>query len=66
MSWTELNDTLAITQFYPGLSINPTNANIAFAGAQDNGTQRYGGIINWSYVTCGDGGFTAIDAAIPG
>ena len=66
VSWTELNDTLSITQFYPGLSINPTNASIAFAGAQDNGTQRYGGITNWSYVTCGDGGFTAIDAALPG
>jgi uncharacterized protein (TIGR03437 family) len=66
VSWTELNDNLAITQFYPGLSIHPSNASIAFAGAQDNGTQRYGGITNWSYVTCGDGGFTAIDAALPG
>jgi uncharacterized protein (TIGR03437 family) len=65
VSWTELNDTLAITQFYPGLSINPTNASIAFAGAQDNGTQRYGGSASWDYVTCGDGGFTAIDGALP-
>jgi len=65
VSWTELNDTLAITQFYPGLSINPANAGIAFGGAQDNGTQRYGGSASWDYVTCGDGGFTAIDAALP-
>jgi uncharacterized protein (TIGR03437 family) len=65
VSWTELNDTLAITQFYPGLSIHPANAGIAFGGAQDNGTQRYGGSASWDYVTCGDGGFTAIDGALP-
>ena len=65
VSWTELNDTLAITQFYPGLSIHPANAGIAFGGAQDNGTQRYGGGPSWDGVTCGDGGFTAIDLAIP-
>ena len=65
VSWTELNDTLAITQFYPGLSIHPANAGIAFGGAQDNGTQRYGGSSSWDYVTCGDGGFSAIDGALP-
>src|SRR5437588_3183334 len=65
VNWTELNDTLAITQFYPGISIHPSNANISFGGAQDNGTQRYLGAVSWNDVTCGDGGFTAIDAAIP-
>ncbi len=65
VNWTELNDTLAITQFYPGVSIHPSNANISFGGAQDNGTQRYLGAVSWNDVTCGDGGFTGIDAAIP-
>jgi uncharacterized protein (TIGR03437 family) len=65
VNWIELNDTLSITQFYPGLSIHPSNANIAFAGAQDNGTQRFGGTVSWNNVTCGDGGFTAVDPAIP-
>ena len=65
VSWTELNDTLAITQFYPGLSIHPDNPNTSFGGAQDNGTQRYGGTASWSNVTCGDGGFTAIDSSVP-
>jgi uncharacterized protein (TIGR03437 family) len=65
VNWTELNDTLSITQFYPGLSIHPANANISYGGAQDNGTQRFGGTASWNNVTCGDGGFTAIDAAIP-
>jgi uncharacterized protein (TIGR03437 family) len=65
VSWTQLNNTLAITQFYPGVSIHPANANIGFGGAQDNGTQRYDGSPNWTNVTCGDGGFTTIDAALP-
>jgi uncharacterized protein (TIGR03437 family) len=65
VNWTELNDTLSITQFYPGLSIHPANSNISYAGAQDNGTQRFDGVSSWTNVTCGDGGFTAIDSAIP-
>ncbi len=64
-NWTELNDTLSITQFYPGLSIHPSNSNISYGGAQDNGTQQFGGTASWNNVTCGDGGFTAIDTAIP-
>jgi len=56
-----LNNTLAITQFYPGLSINPTNSNIAIGGTQDNGTDMYSGLLSWAQVTCGDGGYTAID-----
>ncbi|HEV2688375.1 MAG TPA: hypothetical protein VGV35_07465, partial [Bryobacteraceae bacterium] len=65
VNWTELNDTLAITQFYPGISINPSDPTIGFGGAQDNGTQRYGGATSWNNVTCGDGGSTAIDPTIP-
>jgi uncharacterized protein (TIGR03437 family) len=65
VNWAELNDTLSITQFYPGLSIHPSNPNISMGGAQDNGTQRYGGSLSWNNVTGGDGGFTAFDAAIP-
>ena len=65
VNWTELNDTLSITQFYPGLSIHPANANVSYGGAQDNGTQRFGGAASWNNVTCGDGGYTAIDAAVP-
>jgi len=61
INWTELNSTLAITQFYPGLSISPSDPQVTIAGAQDNGTQRFGGSESWNNVTCGDGGFTAID-----
>ncbi len=60
LAWTNLNATLAITQFYPGLSISVSNANLALDGTQDNGTQLYSGS-SWSTVTCGDGAWTAID-----
>ncbi|HYL76814.1 MAG TPA: hypothetical protein VEU96_21540 [Bryobacteraceae bacterium] len=65
VNWTELNDTLGITQFYPGISVHPSDSNIGFGGAQDNGTQRYGGAASWNNVTCGDGGSTAIDFTLP-
>jgi len=65
VNWTELNDTLAITQIYPGMSIHPSSATRALIGAQDNRTQLYTGAANWKSVTCGDGGYTAFDPAVP-
>ncbi len=64
-NWTNLNSTLAITQFYPGLSIHPTDSTISFGGTQDTATQKYSGNIAWDRVTCGDGAWTAIDTASP-
>ena len=66
VNWSTLNNTLAITQFYPGMTIDPGNPLRAVGGAQDNGTQRFGGDRNWSTVTCGDGGYAAIDPSLPG
>ncbi len=60
-TWTSLNQTLSLTQFYPGIAIHPTNVNIAFGGTQDNSTQRYTGAANWEEVNCGDGAMNAID-----
>lgn len=65
VNWTDLNGPLAITQFYPGLSIHPTNSNIALGGTQDNGTENYVGSLGWDEITCGDGGWTAIDPITP-
>ncbi len=50
-----------MTQFYPSLSIHPGDLTFGFAGAQDNGTQRYSGSLAWTTVTCGDGGWTIVD-----
>ncbi len=64
-NWADLNEGMATTLYYPYPSIHPTDINIAFAGAQDNGTQRYSGTTAWQEVTCGDGGSTAINVQNP-
>ena len=65
-SWADLNNTLSLTQFYPGNSIHPSNPQIGFAGAQDNGMQMFNGQLNWTdTASCGDGAWTAIDPSAP-
>ncbi|HLI77391.1 MAG TPA: choice-of-anchor D domain-containing protein, partial [Acidobacteriaceae bacterium] len=62
--WNDLNQTLAITQFYPGISIFPGNPSGGLGGTQDNGTQFYSGSLQWQQIPpCGDGGYTAINFA---
>jgi photosystem II stability/assembly factor-like uncharacterized protein len=65
VNWTDLNDTLAITQFYPGQSVNPVNPLTAFGGTQDNGLVRYSGALTWQMVAGGDCYGTAIDFLSP-
>jgi hypothetical protein len=57
-----LNHGFAATQFYHG-SVYPDGTRYV-AGAQDNSIQRgsdASGPNAWAYLTCGDGGYTAID-----
>ncbi len=65
--WTNLNATLALSQFYPGMSMHPSGFQFrSFGGTQDNGMQRYTGVLQWAdTLTCGDGGFTLVDPLIP-
>jgi photosystem II stability/assembly factor-like uncharacterized protein len=65
VSWTSLNATLSTALMYPGLSIHPSTVQFSLAGTQDNGTLNYSGPLQWSQVSCGDGGWTAIDFASP-
>ena len=70
VSWTNLNDSLlTLTQFYPAISVHPSSQGIAFAGAQDNGSQNYDQAVTGTTWTdngaCGDGTGTAIDNVIP-
>jgi uncharacterized protein (TIGR03437 family) len=66
-----LNDNLTLTQFYPGISVHPTNINIAYGGAQDTGLHRYTGTAAWANFGsflgggCGDAGHTAMDYQTP-
>jgi len=65
-NWANLNNTLSLTQFYPGNSIHPSNPQIGFAGAQDNGMQMFTGQLQWNdTASCGDGAWTAIDPSTP-
>jgi len=66
VTWTNLNQNLTLTQFYPNLSVNPSNPAIAYGGAQDNGSQVFQGQPIWTgNESCGDGGQTAVDFQIP-
>lgn len=66
VAWTNLNQNLTLTQFYPSLSPNPSNPAIAYGGAQDNGSQVFQGTPNWTdNQQCGDGGQTAVDFQVP-
>jgi hypothetical protein len=62
-TWTSLNTNLSITQFYPGISVNPTVTTEIIGGTQDNGTEAWTGIAAWNQIAGGDGSFTAIDPA---
>jgi hypothetical protein len=68
--WTNLNQNLDITQFYPGVSIHPANSGFSMGGTQDNDVQVYQGFagtpLAWASAQIGcDGGFTAIDFTNP-
>ncbi len=62
VTWTNLNDTLGLTQFYPNFAIDPNNSQISYGGTQDNGTQKFTGDLVWNEVTCGDGASVVIDS----
>jgi hypothetical protein len=61
------NTSLNLTQFYPGISINPATDQIIYGGTSGNDVQQFSG----SLVASGteacpyDGGFTAIDPKTP-
>ena len=64
-SWTNLNNTLAITQFYGGIALHPTDTLTVIGGTQDNGTLQYTGFPSWTSIIGGDGGYTAINQSNP-
>jgi hypothetical protein len=64
--WTNLNNNLQLTQFI-GIALHPTNANIAWGGSQDNGTEQFidMGTLAWTERFGNDGGFVRVDRANP-
>jgi photosystem II stability/assembly factor-like uncharacterized protein len=63
-SWSSRSAGLAITQFYPGVSVNPQGTRIS-GGSQDNGTHVFTGTPFWDAFLGGDGGYTAINYLNP-
>jgi len=60
----DLNNNLGVTQFYGG-AMNDASG-VMVAGAQDNGSQRFGGNVQgWDHVLGGDGIFCAADQTDP-
>ena len=59
-SWQNLNNGLAVTQFYGGAGKRAAGGKI-IGGTQDNGTLVYGAGTNWDRFAGGDGGFVAVD-----
>jgi photosystem II stability/assembly factor-like uncharacterized protein len=63
-SWSSRNAGLAITQYYPGISVAPDGSKV-MGGSQDNGTHIYSGSPVWNGFSGGDGGYTVINYADP-
>lgn len=63
---TPLNLNLGSIEFYK-FDIHPSNADIVIGGTQDNSTpySKNGDLNNWQDLIGGDGGFAAINPALP-
>ena len=59
-SWQNLNNGLAVTQFYGGAGKRAAGGKI-IGGTQDNGTIVLAAGTNWERFAGGDGGFVAVD-----
>ncbi len=64
LTFANLNQSLALTQFYAGASVFPGGVNTIIGGTQDNGTQLDSAGV-WNNVSSGDGGYTGVDSAFP-
>jgi photosystem II stability/assembly factor-like uncharacterized protein len=62
--WIDLNTNLQLTQ-YIGIALDPTNADIAYGGSQDNGTSKFNDSLGWQLLQLGDGGFVRVDPSNP-
>ncbi len=58
--WSSLNATLNITEIN-GIALDPTNPDTAWAGTQDNGTDKFAGSLSWSQKRPNNGGVVRVD-----
>jgi photosystem II stability/assembly factor-like uncharacterized protein len=62
--WIDLNTNLQLTQ-YIGIALDPTTADIAYGGSQDNGLSKFTDALAWQLLQLGDGGFVRVDPSNP-
>jgi len=58
--WADINGDLAITQFNY-VALDTTNSNVAYGGAQGQGTSKFNDNPVWSMILGGDGGQVEVD-----
>lgn len=59
------NTNINVTQFYAGISIHPTQQDVIVGGLQDNSSMLAFGSTFWTYVSGGDGGYSAFNPVDP-
>lgn len=64
IEWSSRNTNLGSIQFV-GVALHPTNKDLAYAGAQDNGTDRFQDALGWPLIRGGDGGVARVDPTNP-
>lgn len=64
IAWTNRNGNINISQL-TDVALHPTNVNIAYAGANNNGTQVYTGGVAWQQIDNGAGGQVYVDPTNP-
>lgn len=65
-SFQSVNDGLATSLHYPGLSVHPTDPTGVLTGLQDNGTLiARNGMVQFNGINGGDGSFTATNPVNP-
>lgn len=69
IQWANLNGNLPNTALntiqFTGIALHPTDANIAYGGSQDNGTEKFNDSLGWTRVAGGDGGYVRVSHANP-
>jgi hypothetical protein len=59
-TWTDINGNLNTVQI-EGIALDPTTPNVAYAGSQDNGTEKFNDGLAWNEIDGGDGGKVLVD-----
>jgi photosystem II stability/assembly factor-like uncharacterized protein len=64
ITWSDLNGNLQLTQ-YIGIALDPSTADVAYGGSQDNGISKFTDNLAWTEVQNKDGGFVRVDHQNP-